>query len=84
MNRIHDELRVCTGSEGYVKIDEIFEKHGPDSYNEKTQVLYEIMGVVGRWGTPGLTDEDNYNLARDLLASRDWERYARDNTGSLN
>ena len=81
-----NELKVLEGRDGYGAIDGIFEKHslGDKSYEEKTQVLYGIMGVVGGWGTPGLTSEDNYNLAKDLLASRDWERFATDKTESLN
>jgi hypothetical protein len=80
MTDIKDELRICEGLEGYSAIDGIFEKYnlGNKPPKEKTQVLYDIMGVVGGWGTPGLTDEDNYNLAKDLLASRDWKRFARD------
>ncbi|MCL1819952.1 MAG: hypothetical protein FWG36_04765 [Oscillospiraceae bacterium] len=77
---LKDELRGCKDLDGYKSIDGIFEKHGfgcpsDSNYEERTKVLYNIMGVAGGLGTPSLTLEKIYDLAKDLLASRDWEEF---------
>jgi hypothetical protein len=72
-----EELKACKGEEGFNAIDGIFEQYGfgRKSYKDKTAVLYSIMGIIGGGGTPNITDKKIYILAKDLLASRDWERF---------
>ena len=82
MGEISDVLRVeltgCEGQAGFDATDGIFEAHGYGdlSFKEKTSILYHIMGVFAGGGTPGLSDEKVYILAKDLLASRDWKKHS--------
>jgi hypothetical protein len=69
------QLKVLTGADGYTAVDGVFASHGfaDASFKEKTSVLYHIMNIAGGGGSPTLTEENIYALAKDLLVSRDWE-----------
>ncbi|MCL2603535.1 MAG: hypothetical protein FWD90_03570 [Defluviitaleaceae bacterium] len=75
-NGLHQELEACSGLEGYNKVDSLFVKYGfaDTTFKDRTSVLYHVMGIGGGGGSPTLTEEDIYNLAKDLLASRVWKQ----------
>jgi hypothetical protein len=73
------KLSKLRGAKGYAAIDGVFDnavtEYGEATYEEKTSVLYRIMGISAGAGSNDASAKEIYELAKDLLVSGDWEEF---------